>query len=188
MSGVVNEKPKRAEANMTTEWITAYSEIGTAIGTVGAVIVALFLAGTDARRRRKEEERHQAEHISGWMVDLPQGEEVSDGEMHVKLIMQNASNQLVYSTIASIVSAQSGEHVGENENYRTYVGRLPPGKSEYNIRHPGYGMSKRFSIELAFEDARGKAWVRRGKGELERIKKNPLAHYGIDPPVGWLMP
>lgn len=173
---------------MTTEWITAYAEIGTAIGTVGAVIVALVLAGAETRRRAREDERRQAEHVSGWMIDLPPDEAISDGEPHVKLIMQNASNQLVYSTIASIVSAQSEDHVGGNENYRTYIGRLPPGISEYKIRHPGHEMHKRFSIELAFEDARGKAWVRRGKGALESIRKNPLAHYNIDPPVGWLMP
>jgi hypothetical protein len=176
------------EHAMTPEWITAYSEIGTAVGTVGAVIVALFLAGTDARRRSKQEERLQAEQISGWMVNLPRGEEVVDGEMYVKLVVQNASNQLVYSTIASIVNAQTEDHVGGNENYRAYIGRLPPGKSEYNVRHPGYGMHRRFSVELAFEDARGIVWVRRGKGSLTRIRKNPLAYYSIDPPVGWLMP
>ena len=43
--------------------------------------------------------------------------------------------------------------------------------------HPGHGMSMRFSIELAFEDASGRTWVRREK--LERINR--------DPPVGWLM-
>ena len=90
---------------MTTEWITAYAEIGTAIGAVGAVIVTLILAGTGSRRRRKEEERRQAELISGWMVTLPRGEEVLDGEMYVKLVIQNASSQIVYSTVASIVNA-----------------------------------------------------------------------------------
>ena len=149
---------------MTPEWIIAYSEVATAFGTIGAVITALVLASADGRRRRREEERCQAEHISAWMENLPLGEEVViDGETYVKLIIQNASAQLVYSTIASIVNAQTEDSVGGVGDYFTYVGRLPPGRSEYDIRHPGHGMHKKFSIELAFEDARGKSWVRRGK-------------------------
>jgi hypothetical protein len=173
---------------MSPDWLTAYGEIGTAIGTIGATIVALFMGGAEARRRSKQEERQQAERVTGWMDSLPPDEAVVEGEMHVKLIMQNASNQLVYNLIASVVSAQSGAQVGDNLSYRNFLGRLPPGRAEYTIKHPGHGMHKRFSIELAFEDAGGRTWVRRGKGKLERTNKGPLAFYDIDPPVGWLMP
>lgn len=100
----------------------------------------------------------------------------------------NFSNQLAYNLIASVVSAQSGEHIGDNLNYRNYLGRLPPGRTEYRIEHPGHGMRKRFSVELAFEDSGSRTWVRGGKGALRQAKRDPLAFYGIDPPVSWLMP
>jgi len=166
------------------KWITAYAEIGTAIGTIGAVIVALFIAGADSRRRRAQEGRTQAELISGWMIDIPQPPIVG-GELQVNLVLQNGSQQLAYWLIATIVNASSNECL---PRYRTFVGRLPPGQTVYQINHPGHGMHKRFSVELAFQDAKGQRWVRRGNGVLQKLSAEPLAYYGIDPPVGWLMP
>ncbi len=122
------------------------------------------------------------------MEELPNEVAVSDGEMHATLVLQNASDQLAYNLIASVVNANTEEHVGQNLNYRTYVGLLRPGRTEYTIKHPGHGMHKRYAIELAFGDAGGRVWLRKGRGALERIWKEPLAHYGIDPPVGWLVP
>jgi hypothetical protein len=140
------------------------------------------------RRKARADKRHQAEQISGWMEDLPPAEMFIDNAIYVKLIMLNSSNQLVYNSIASVVAAQSGEHVGRNEDYRNYLGRLPPGRTEYTVKHPGHGMHKRFSVELAFEDSGGRTWVRSGKGALKQVSQDPLAFYGISPPVSWLMP
>lgn len=166
----------------------SWPEIATAVGTVGAVVVAMLIAGADARRRRKEELRKQAELIRGWMEELPDEIAVVDGDMHANLVLQNASNQLAYNLIASVVNAATETHVGQNLKFRTYVGLLRPGQTKYVIKHPGHGMHKRAAIELAFEDAGGRVWLRRGRGALVRINKYPLAYYGIDPPVGWLMP
>jgi hypothetical protein len=166
----------------------SWSEIATAVGTMGAVIVAMWIAGADARRRRKEEQRRQAEQISAWMEELPNEVAITEGELHANLILQNTSNQLVYNLIASIVSAHSEAHIGDNLSYRTFVGLLPPGRTEYTIKHPGHGMHRKFAIELAFEDTGGRGWIRQGLGGLKQISKDPLAFYEIDPPVGWLMP
>lgn len=166
----------------------SWSEIATAVGTVGAVIVAMWIAGADARRRRKEERRRQADLISGWMEALPNEIAVADGELHAKLVLQNSSDQLAYNLIASVVNAATEAHVGQNLELRTYVGLLRPGRTEYVIKHPGAGMHKRAAIELVFEDAGGQVWLRKGRGALVRLSKDPLAYYGIDPPVGWLMP
>jgi hypothetical protein len=123
----------------------------------------------DAAEGRKEEERRQAEQITAWIDLLPDGEDVLDGEMAVKLIIQNASDQVVYFLVASVVNANTEVHVGNNENFRNYIGRVPPGRNEYKIQHPGQGMHKKYSIELAFQDAVGRRWVRRGKGGLQQI-------------------
>jgi hypothetical protein len=173
---------------MTADWASAYAGAASAVATLLAVIVALYVSGADARRRAKDDERRQAEQITGWMEFLPEDKTVVNEKMWVKLILQNASNQLAYNLIASVVNANTEEHVGDNYCFRNYLGRLPLGKTEYTIEHPGHGMHKRFSIELAFDDAGGRTWVRRGKGGLLRVKKDPLAFYDITPPVSWLMP
>lgn len=134
----------------------------------------------------REKEREQAERISGWMEELEENDPQRKTIGTHRLIVRNASEQLVYNLIASIVTA-NGLPVGRNE-YCTYAGRIPPGQSEYIVEHPGHGMSKRFSIELAFQDSGGRYWVRNGKGQLTPTNKDPLSYYGIDPPVGWRMP
>jgi hypothetical protein len=46
-------------------------------------------------------------------------------------------------------------------------------------------MNLRFSVELAFQDAGGRNWLRRGKGVLEQVEADPLALYAIPEPVSW---
>ena len=175
---------------MTAEWVRAIADIGTAIGTVGAVIVALFLAGADGRRRRQEAERKQAERISAWLIDdLPAPEKPGD-EWCMRLLVRNASDELVYNLIASLVNAQTEARIGQGTGHRAFVGRVPPGASEFRIQHPGHAMGgKKFGIELAFEDSGGRTWIRRGKGSLEPVNRPVHEVYDdISPPFGWQMP
>jgi hypothetical protein len=127
-------------------------------------------------RELSVEQRGQADRVAGWM-------EAADLDLKAPLILQNSSDQLVYDLVASVVTAGGGDL-----NHRCFVGQLPPGKSKHVIEHPGHGMHKRFSIELAFRDSNGRNWVRDGSGVLQQIETDPLAHYGIDPPVSWLVP
>jgi hypothetical protein len=173
---------------MTTDW-AVFWQAATAIATLAAVLVALGLPMLDSRRRVIAKEREQADQISGWMAFLPDALSETDGEMYVTLLLQNSSERLVYDLIASVVTAFGENPVGSDFHYRNYIGRLPPGRSTYKIRHPGQGMNKRFSVELAFRDASERVWIRRGRGKLERSPKgDTLAIYDITPPVGWLMP
>jgi hypothetical protein len=175
---------------MPAEWGLVWAEVATAVATFGAVVVALALARADSVRRRHEKEREQAEQISGWMEYLPDGEEtVVDEELNVKLVLLNSSEQLVFDLIASVVTAFGEYPVGNDFNYRNFIGRLPPGRTEHKIKHPGQGMHHRFAIELAFQDSSGRIWVRRGRGRLVRSSAtDPLSVYEITPPVGWRMP
>jgi hypothetical protein len=177
---------EEARRMISPEWIGEIGEIGTAIGTIGATVVALVVSVGEARRRRIAKERAQAERVSAWMMDDLAAPQTPDADCQVKLILQNASDQLVYQVIASLVSANTGDLV---PGFQTYVGRLPPGRSEYEIPHPGTSMGgRRHGIELAFEDSAGAYWRRSGKGNLERTSKDPIALYEIEPPVHWEMP
>ncbi len=43
-------------------------------------------------------------------------------------------------------------------------------------------MSLRFGVELAFQDAAGRNWLRRGDGHLSEVQQEPIALYGIGRP------
>lgn len=180
---------KREWRAMDADWAHVWAEAGTAVSTLAAVAVALWLARADSARRREEKERDQAEHVSGWIEFLPEKETFVDGAMYVQLVLLNSSQQLVYDLIASVVTAFGEYPVGSGTQFHNFIGRLPPGRTEYKIEHPSQGMHHKFAIELAFQDTSGRIWVRRGRGHLDRsAEEATLSVYGIDPPVGWLMP
>jgi hypothetical protein len=77
-------------------WWNWYVQLATAVATFLPVLTALFLATFDARRRRKEIERAQAEQISGWMEFLPVGEEVQDLRGLFNLSSQAINVELIY--------------------------------------------------------------------------------------------
>jgi hypothetical protein len=80
-----------------------------AIGTISAVIVALYLAGRDERRRDRVEIRRQAESITAWIGGLHRTEEGEGSQRFVVPVsIQNASNQLVYRVVVSIVNDPRG--------------------------------------------------------------------------------
>lgn len=124
----------------------------------------------------KVENRGQADRIVAWM-------EAPSDDLIAPLVLQNNSDQLVYDLVATVTTAG-----GARLEIHSFVGQLPPGRSEYSIEHPGHGMHKRFSIEIAFEDSNGKKWVRNARGQLAEIETDPLTYYDISPPVSWLAP
>src|SRR5581483_640017 len=173
------------------EWITAFATVGSALGTIGAVIVALWLARNKGRETREREDRRQAEQITAWFVPYT-GEQSSSYMVYMGLRVRNASDQLVYDLIAEVVSVQGafrdaavGESGERNLEYGTLVGNVPPGEVTTRINTGGRGMYVRHAIELAFKDAAGRCWLRRGNGSLERINKHPIELYDIPLPVSW---
>jgi hypothetical protein len=51
---------------MAAEWASVYAEAASAVATLLAVIVALYVSGAEAIRRAKDDGRRQAEQITGW--------------------------------------------------------------------------------------------------------------------------
>lgn len=148
----------------------------------------------DQARRADEEERSQAETVAGWLA--PKRREVpARGYTQVKmpradlsgglsLIMshtdpvayiRNGSQVPIYDVVVLMVPVQgaaprNGEAMGfENHGTVRRFLVMPPGTYWTELKSPPGGMHIRFGVEVAFRDAAGKAWVRRGNGTLEPL-------------------
>lgn len=156
----------------------------TAIGTCGAVIVSLWLAGRQERRHDRIERRKQAELVTAW---LGKEESFPDG-LFQNIVIQNSSEQCVYRLVASLVSIQGAfrqSAVGSDGRFQRAVGQIPPGAYPTKVKSAGHGMNLRLGIEIAFADAAGVNWLRRGDGRLEEVTKDPVALYELRLPIGW---
>ena len=161
-----------------------------AIGTIAAVVVALWLAGRESRERKGELERRQAELISAWLV--PFGDATTAGLVVPVIAISNESQQLVYRVIASLVPTRGAiderfrQAIGRAPtDFRVFKGELPLGRTNLEVQDPGGGMHIRFGVELAFRDAAGRSWVRKADGHLLKIRKDPAEQYGLHEPLNW---
>jgi hypothetical protein len=174
-----------------TNWLSAIGEIGGAIGTSAAVITALWLAGKQERQNRIREERQQAEKITAWYIPYD-GPQPIPGRLLTRFRIKNASDQLVYYVVAQVVGLQGsfrmtavGDTAERNHEYGCPVGNVPPGELDSMIDGSGGGMHRRFGIELAFQDAAGRYWLRHGNGVLEQTDKHPADLYTLTRPISW---
>ena len=159
------------------------------MGTVATFIVAFFQIQTERKSRTKREEetharkiRDQAEHVSSWIV------KESADHSKIWIAVSNQSTRPVYQAIVSLVMIQgSGPREGTDTpaTERVCLSVAPPGVVYTSIPADYHGMSRHPGIEVAFKDAIGKYWVRRGSGDLLEIAKPPIEHYNIDLPTSW---
>lgn len=171
----------------------AWGDVATwiaAIGTVGAVVVALRLARADSVARSRADRRRQAEAVTSWISDQYT---LVDGENRfvAPVTIYNGSGQLVYRVVISLVKDARGQ--GETSpqpghEWRVFLGELPPGRTEATIDHPGGGMHFRAAVELAFRDAAGRSWVRKTDGRLEELRDDPARYYDLSEPLPWSFP
>jgi hypothetical protein len=91
--------------------------------------------------------------------------------------------------IASLVSLQGAFRAtaidDTRDKFRTFVGLVPPGRIEDRIPFAGWGMHLRFGVELAFQDASGRNWLRQGTGNLVEAECEPVELYDVALPVPW---
>src|SRR5215831_18474889 len=152
-----------------TDWLTA-------IGTFGAVVVSLGLALKEFRDKRKRDERHQAELVTAWFVpyERPMDEEE---KYDAGLRVHNASNQLIYDVVAEVLIRRKtavNDTKEKNLAFGAMVGNVPPGGFTAGINTGGGALDARHLIELAFQDAAGRYWLRKANGKLEQVRKHPL--------------
>lgn len=169
-----------------------------ALFTGGALFTALFQIRTERHIRAKNEadvledrNRAQASHVSAWIKETW----AHDHQMwHA---VQNTSHEPVYQVIITLVSIQGAGIPREGADikgswlpyhFRSYLSVLPPGKFYVSMPTGAQSMLVRFGVEVAFTDARGHFWVRKGDGYLEQLQSNPVEYYGLDSIVDWRYP
>ena len=155
-----------------------------AVGTIAAVLIALGLALADGRRRSREDRRRQAELITAWL-----GEEANPRPW-VWVTLANASNQVAYRVVISIVSVVDGSRVprpADPTTWRRFVSQLPPGKNEpLSVSWTAGTGTARPGVEIAFQDAAGRSWIRDWNGKLSEVEKTDhLKELGLEEPLDW---
>ena len=167
-------------AQMTHMGLGDLATWAAAVATFCAVAVALYTARNADRRAERSERRAQAELLTGWISAI-ESESVS-----IQVEVRNASAQCFYHVIVSLISltgAFRDTALGDpSTKYRTHILVLPPGHKSVFLGSGGGGMGLRFGVELAFQDAAGRNWLRRGDGRLTEVQQDPIALYGIARP------
>lgn len=155
-----------------------------AVGTIGAVLVALGLARREGRRHTQEVRRRQAELITAWV------EQDDPSYPWVWVTLANASDQVVYRVVISALSIVDGSPVPRPSNpreWRRFISQLPPGqKKPVSVEwYVATGVA-RPGVEIAFQDAGGRHWIRDTSGKLVEIKKTDhLKPLGLEEPLDW---
>jgi hypothetical protein len=169
-----------------------WADVGTllgAIGTVAAVVVALWIAGRDGRRARRTAERAQAVCISAWHGFVILGPR---GEAHQNIVMMlNGSEAPIWDVCVSAgVQHGAGPAYGRGAELNRCVNIVPPGR--YRVEEPnGFregalpGMMARLDAAISFRDADGRFWRRDATGLLTQTDEHPFEALAIERPVAW---
>lgn len=161
--------------------------------TLGALIAAFWQINQNKRNREYDIKRHQSSRISAWydegknQIDRPK-----DSRFVWQLVvLRNESESPVYDVIVTCVGINGAGPSFKGEDNcpvfpdRACVGTLPPGAWCIWLPTGGSGMGVRTAPEVAFVDANGISWVRRGNGRLEEIPIEPAVFYRLPLPLNW---
>ena len=163
------------------------------VAAVAAVILSLRQVGQEKLARAEKLRRSQAESVSCWFEGGPEESRPLDNRyVWQYVVLRNESESPVYDAIVACVglrgagTAARGEECAGDYPYRRLLGVLPPGEWGVWLPTSGLGMSVVLGAEIAFRDARGVSWVRRGNGILEETKEDPVSFYGVELPCAWV--
>lgn len=162
-----------------------FASLATVLGSLAtaATLIWLVLERDQLQKEKREaEKRKQASGVSTWLSNKMFGTRA-----HYKrqiIVLNNNSDAPIYNLVISIVDARNNDAKGEEtpEEFRRIIDASPPGQV-FCFAPEGYnGMGFRPGVEIAFSDANGSHWVRRGNGILEILAENPFTHYRISQP------
>ncbi|OJF10739.1 hypothetical protein BG844_30210 [Couchioplanes caeruleus subsp. caeruleus] len=143
--------------------MSAFADVFSAVGTVGAFLVGFLLLRREHRReadRAEDERRAQTERISAW-VELTRK---VDGGRDLAFHIHNASDMPIYE-VELPMPARNGEQPDAE-----FVGLVPPGRT---VQRPAPSDWLRTYIEpepvqIEFLDSAGRRWSRDEQGSLCR--------------------
>jgi len=144
-----------------TDWLTA-------VGTVGAFGVALYLLSVQMRDRHDERVRSQARLVAAWLDEL-RYEPHEDGQQpefsRAIVIVQNESNEPIYRVVIRIGLGVSGSFVRHPDVLGPHEGRI------LSILLPG-SLRAEPAPDVMFFDRAGVTWIRDGHtGKLSQVDK-----------------
>lgn len=147
-----------------------------AIGTVGAFAVALFLLRQQIRDRRAEvEDRRiaQARLVSAWLdkVVAPPG----PGQFVLVVLIRNGSLEPVYNVALRV-------EVGVRGTFVRQPGVFGPGETrEFEITLPSYPRGTP-NPAILFVDSAGRRWLRVGGGQMKTPTQEELRTFVTESP------
>jgi hypothetical protein len=156
------------------------------ICSVAVAFLSLGISGWTAYRTWRRDYREQAEQVTAWRIYVEKSFYESEDEQFDELKISNQSKLMIYDLIAQVVAVGGTDHMKtpldepdleQRHAFGAFVGNVPPGEKTSRIRNRGVSHGSRYAIEIAFRDASGRNWVRRGNGTLEEIKKSPVDFY-----------
>ena len=166
------------------DWWGASGQWVGGIGTIGAVVVALWiairdgrLAQADRRERDLRERQEQAAKVTAWI-------EYADGQGY--MVVSNANAEAVNHVVVSfdlvhhLPMAGSTLHRGpdiEDDEYLYAI--LPPGKWRMPIREEWQRPDMTPGVMLAFTDSRNGHWLRLTDGRLIAKEQNVVSRRKI---------
>lgn len=143
-------------------WVSDAAETFSALGTVGAFGVALYLLRKEQQRealRTEDEKRSQATKVSAWL----EATATPQGGRELLFHVHNASEMPIYEV--SLPAMVPGEYdAGEAE----FIGLVPPGQTITRAAPRAWLKSYLTPepVPIEFLDSSGQQWTRDEQGSL----------------------
>jgi hypothetical protein len=177
---------------MEAEWLSAWSNLGAAVGTVAALTVALAVLRLEQKERARAEirsvrswldfeepqwvvERRQSEpnfNYRSWVRQQPSDQNVAEMRRLVANV-ENASDEMIYDVRLRFALGEDDLLPGE---MRSDLRRLKPGEITTPMMEPEVPLFRLWSlkapsgIDVIFTDGRGRRWNRDPFGRLVLLR------------------
>lgn len=159
-------------------------EAFSAIGTVSAVVVALWQINKQTDERNRDLEKEQASKVSGWLEgknsDILEKEEKGK---NVNAVLDNA-NIRNYSDLPIYNVYLLSSNMKSNDDLMTmsithyvHFDIIPPGDKNITVGTAGSGGGDRSALVLLFVDSKGVIWFRTTKGGLIKMDRKTLNEF-----------
>lgn len=188
----MNETPLEI-ANVVIQGVIGLATVITLVSALLSLRLNKAQYGEDKKRHRESERRSQAEKVAAWIEDgrVKAISSPCRNAVYRDTLIINESCLPIYDVVITVVgrygagpNPRSEDNAG-NYEYRALFLNVPNGLWGQKAPTGGEGMHTKVAVEIAFSDAKGNHWVRRGNGTLEELPCSPLEHYHIPMPCEW---